>query len=167
MDETDSRRWSRCEASQQDGRQSFNSHQPTAQSPGLFNTTTAAATSACDTTASTACSPSVPEAPQIELDMKICLLDDCRKVLFRVLRRYGVHNDWQAYELLIMCDNQERAVGLDEKPRMVVKVLEGAGKKPMFKPRRSRDPLKGAAAGGHSEGMSRAAAEGSGNEESR
>jgi hypothetical protein len=53
-----------------------------------------------------------------------------------ILRSKGYPLDWRQYALYIVFGDQERAVGLDEKPLVLSKTLDREGKKPMFKIRR-------------------------------
>jgi protein STE50 len=48
------------------------------------------------------------------------------------LRKYNIHADWRQYALYIVYGDQERAVGMDEKPLALFKDLDREGKKPMF-----------------------------------
>lgn len=48
------------------------------------------------------------------------------------LRKYNIQADWRQYALYIVYGDQERCVGLEEKPLALFKDLDREGKKPMF-----------------------------------
>ena len=48
------------------------------------------------------------------------------------MRKYNIQADWRQYALYIVYGDQERAVGLEEKPLPLFEELEKEGKKPMF-----------------------------------
>ena len=73
--------------------------------------------------------------------------DPCYKVLPYAVREYsstlqssGYPLDWRHYALYIGFGDQERALGLDEKPLAIFKDLDRAGKKPMFMLRKIPQP---------------------------
>jgi hypothetical protein len=79
--------------------------------------------------------------PDIELfkSFRVSMDDPCYKVLPDAVKKYsptlqskGYPLDWRQYALYIVFEDQERAVGLDEKPLPIFKNLDRAGKKPMF-----------------------------------
>jgi hypothetical protein len=74
------------------------------------------------------------EAPSVEIfkSFRVGLEDPCWKVLPAALRKYNIQADWRAYALYIVYGDQERAVGLEEKPLSLFKDLDREGKKPMF-----------------------------------
>lgn len=74
------------------------------------------------------------EAPSVEIfkSFRVGLEDPCWKVLPAALRKYNIQADWRAYALYIVHGDQERTVGLEEKPLSLFKDLEREGKKPMF-----------------------------------
>ncbi|KAJ8100559.1 hypothetical protein POJ06DRAFT_107005 [Lipomyces tetrasporus] len=58
--------------------------------------------------------------------------DPCYKVLPAVLKGHKINDDWRQYALLVCFGDQERLLGLDEKPLRVLKELQDAGKQPVF-----------------------------------
>lgn len=84
--------------------------------------------------------------------------EPCHKVLPVALKKYHIQEDWRQYSLYIVHGDQERCLGLEEKPLILFKQLAGEGKKPMFMLRkhgappgdtgfvRGRDPASMAAA---------------------
>lgn len=74
------------------------------------------------------------EAPSVEIfkSFRVALEDPCYKVLPAALRKYNIQADWRQYALYIVYGDQERCVGLDEKPLALFKDLDREGKKPMF-----------------------------------
>ncbi|KAJ3578723.1 hypothetical protein NPX13_g1842 [Xylaria arbuscula] len=63
--------------------------------------------------------------------------DPCSKVLPVALKKYHINAPPDQYSLYIEYNNQQRRLGLEEKPLILFKQLEKEGKKPMFKLRRS------------------------------
>lgn len=84
------------------------------------------------------------EAPQIEIfkSFKVSLEDPCWKVLPAALNKYNIHADWRQYALYIVYGDQERSVGLEEKPLALFKELDREGKKPMFMLRKLANPIQ-------------------------
>jgi hypothetical protein len=72
--------------------------------------------------------------PSIEIfkHFRVGLDDPCYKVLPAAMRKYNIQADWRQYALYIVHGNQERVVGMEEKPLALFKDLEREGKKPMF-----------------------------------
>lgn len=58
--------------------------------------------------------------------------DPCHKVLPAALKKYQINAPWDQYALYIVYGDQERCLGLDEKPLILFKQLDKEGKKPMF-----------------------------------
>lgn len=91
-------------------------------------------------------------APSVEIfkSFRVGLEDPCYKVLPAALRKYNIQADWRQYALYIVYGDQERAVGMEEKPLALFKDLDREGKKPMFMLRRltSSDPSGINATGG-------------------
>ena len=58
--------------------------------------------------------------------------DPCYKVLPAALKKYQINEPWDKYALYIVYGDQERCLGLDEKPLILFKQLDKEGKKPMF-----------------------------------
>ncbi|KAK5939257.1 hypothetical protein PMZ80_008560 [Knufia obscura] len=69
---------------------------------------------------------------QIFKSFRVALDDPCWKVLPAALRKYNINADWRQYALYIVYGDQERCVGLEEKPLALFKDLDREGKKPMF-----------------------------------
>ena len=67
--------------------------------------------------------------------------DRCCSVLPAALRKYNIHADWRHYSLYIVYGDQERCVGLQEKPLGLFKDLDREGKRPMFMLRKLVHPL--------------------------
>lgn len=72
----------------------------------------------------------------------------------QALKRYNIHDDWRQYALYIVHGDQERCLGLKEKPLLLFKQLDKEGRKPMFMLRRHASPQDGwsGAAGGGGNG---------------
>jgi hypothetical protein len=66
--------------------------------------------------------------------------DPCHKVLPAALRKYNINEDWRNYALYIVYGDQERCLGLDERPLNLFKQLHKDGKKPMFMLRKQAQP---------------------------
>lgn len=94
------------------------------------------------------------DAPSVEIfkSFKVSMEDPCHKVLPAALKKYNIHADWRQYALYIVYGDQERCLGLDEKPLILFKQLDREGRKPMFMLRRHAAPMEGhsgpSAAGG-------------------
>jgi len=82
-------------------------------------------------------------APSVEIfkSFRVGLEDPCYKVLPAALRKYNIQSDWRQYALYIVYGDQERCVGLEEKPLALFKDLDKEGKKPMFMLRRLANPV--------------------------
>ena len=87
--------------------------------------------------------PSAADAPSVEIfkSFKVGLEDPCYKVLPAALHKYNIQADWRQYALYIVYGDQERCVGLEEKPLALFKVLDREGKKPMFMLRKLANPV--------------------------
>lgn len=94
------------------------------------------------------------DAPSVEIfkSFKVSMEDPCHKVLPAALKKYNINADWRQYALYIVHGDQERCLGLDEKPLILFKQLDREGRKPMFMLRRHAAPMEGhsgpSAAGG-------------------
>jgi protein STE50 len=90
------------------------------------------------------------DAPSVEIfkSFRVGLEDPCYKVLPAALRKYNIQADWRQYALYIVYGDQERCVGLDEKPLALFKELDREGKKPMFMLRKLANPMVGDGSGG-------------------
>lgn len=70
--------------------------------------------------------------------------DPCYKVLPAALKKYQINAPWDQYALYIVYGDQERCLGMDEKPLILFKQLDKEGKKPMFMLRKtSTAPVDG------------------------
>lgn len=61
----------------------------------------------------------------------------------QALKRYNITDDWRQYALYIVHGDQERCLGLEEKPLLLFKQLDKEGRKPMFMLRRHASPQEG------------------------
>ena len=82
-------------------------------------------------------------ADQIFKSFRVALDDPCWKVLPAALRKYNIQADWRQYALYIVYGDQERCVGLEEKPLALFKDLDREGKKPMFMLRKLANGVMG------------------------
>nr|POF13849.1 protein ste50 [Quercus suber] len=80
---------------------------------------------------------------EIFKSFRVGIEDPCRVVLPVALKRYNITDDWRQYALYIVHGDQERCLGLQEKPLMLFKQLEKEGRKPMFMLRRHASPQEG------------------------
>ncbi|KXL48300.1 hypothetical protein M433DRAFT_69036 [Acidomyces richmondensis BFW] len=83
--------------------------------------------------------------PQVEIfkSFRVGIEDPCRVVLPVALKRYNITDDWRQYALYIVHGDQERCLGLEEKPLLLFKQLDKEGRKPMFMLRRHASPQEG------------------------
>ena len=83
--------------------------------------------------------------PQVEIfkSFRVSMDDPCHKVLPAALKRYNISADWRQYALYIVYGDQERCLGLDEKPLILFKQLDREGRKPMFMLRKHGTPQEG------------------------
>ncbi|KAF5092478.1 hypothetical protein D0Z00_004570 [Geotrichum galactomycetum] len=56
----------------------------------------------------------------------------CYKILPQIARRHKVRGDWRGAGLVVCYDDQERMIGLEEKPLVIYKELQREGKNPIF-----------------------------------
>ncbi|KKA22740.1 MAPKKK cascade protein kinase regulator Ste50, partial [Rasamsonia emersonii CBS 393.64] len=84
-------------------------------------------------------------APSVEIfkSFRVSMDDPCHKVLPAALKKYNINADWRQYALYIVYGDQERCLGLDEKPLILFKQLDKEGKKPMFMLRKHAQPIDG------------------------
>ncbi|CAH0044155.1 unnamed protein product [Clonostachys solani] len=68
---------------------------------------------------------------------RVSMDDPCHKVLPAALKKYQINAPWDQYALYIVYGDQERCLGMDEKPLILFKQLDKEGKKPMFMLRRT------------------------------
>lgn len=87
--------------------------------------------------------PKEDAADQIFKSFRVALDDPCWKVLPAALRKYNIQADWRQYALYIVYGDQERCVGLEEKPLALFKDLDREGKKPMFMLRKLANGIVG------------------------
>lgn len=80
---------------------------------------------------------------QIFKSFHVSLKDPCHKVLPAALKKYNINADWRQYALYIVYGDQERCLGLDERPLTLFKQLDREGRKPMFMLRRHAAPMEG------------------------
>ena len=85
------------------------------------------------------------EPPSVEIfkSFRVSMEDPCYKVLPAALKKYNINADWRQYALYIVFGDQERCLGLEEKPLILFKQLDKEGRKPMFMLRRHAAPLEG------------------------
>lgn len=69
--------------------------------------------------------------------------DPCHKVLPAALKKYQINAPWDQYALYIVYGDQERCLGMDEKPLILFKQLDKEGKKPMFMLRKTTSATEG------------------------
>ncbi|KAH7308058.1 MAPKKK cascade protein kinase regulator STE50 [Stachybotrys elegans] len=81
----------------------------------------------------------VPDTPsssnasvEIFKSFRVSMEDPCYKVLPAALKKYQINAPWDQYALYIVYGDQERCLGMDEKPLILFKQLDKEGKKPMF-----------------------------------
>ncbi|KAK7393923.1 Mitogen-activated protein kinase adapter protein MST50 [Neonectria punicea] len=80
----------------------------------------------------------VPDTPnsnasvEIFKSFRVSMEDPCYKVLPAALKKYQINAPWDQYALYIVYGDQERCLGLEEKPLILFKQLDKEGKKPMF-----------------------------------
>ncbi|EMC97873.1 hypothetical protein BAUCODRAFT_146481 [Baudoinia panamericana UAMH 10762] len=85
-----------------------------------------------------------PDNPvEIFKSFRVGIEDPCRVVLPVALKRYNITDDWRQYALYIVHGDQERCLGLEEKPLLLFKQLDKEGRKPMFMLRRHASPQEG------------------------
>ena len=89
--------------------------------------------------------PSGGKDPNVEIfkSFRVSMEDPCEKVLPAALKKYNIQQDWKNYALYIVYGDQERCLGLREKPLILFKQLDKEGRKPMFMLRRHAAPLEG------------------------
>ncbi|KAF8533335.1 hypothetical protein BDD12DRAFT_761662 [Trichophaea hybrida] len=86
--------------------------------------------------------------PDIFKSFRVSMEDPCRKVLPAALKRYNIQADWRQYALYIVHGDQERCLGLEERPLILFKQLDREGRKPMFMLRRNAGGDGGGGGGG-------------------
>ncbi|MCJ1354729.1 MAG: Adaptor for signal transduction [Icmadophila ericetorum] len=85
------------------------------------------------------------DAASVEIykSFRVSMEDPCYKVLPAALKKYNINADWRQYALYIVFGDQERCLGLEEKPLILFKQLDKEGRKPMFMLRRHAAPMEG------------------------
>ncbi len=83
--------------------------------------------------------------PQVEVfkSFRVSIDDPCHKVLPVALKKYNITENWRQYALYIVHGDQERCLGLNEKPLILFKQLDKEGRKPMFMLRKHAAPAEG------------------------
>jgi hypothetical protein len=83
--------------------------------------------------------------PHVEIfkSFRVSIDDPCHKVLPVALKKYNITADWRQYALYIVHGDQERCLGLNEKPLILFKQLDKEGRKPMFMLRKHAAPAEG------------------------
>ncbi|KAL8945678.1 MAG: hypothetical protein Q9222_007818 [Ikaeria aurantiellina] len=83
--------------------------------------------------------------PSVEIfkSFRVSMEDPCHKVLPAALKKYNINADWRQYALYIVFGDQERCLGMEEKPLILFKQLDREGRKPMFMLRRHAAPVEG------------------------
>lgn len=78
--------------------------------------------------------PSAGSNASVEIfkSFRVSMEDPCHKVLPAALKKYQINAPWDQYALYIVYGDQERCLGLEEKPLILFKQLDKEGKKPMF-----------------------------------
>ncbi|KAI9652970.1 MAG: Adaptor for signal transduction [Alyxoria varia] len=74
---------------------------------------------------------------------RVSMEEPCHKVLPVALKKYQIADDWRQYSLYIVHGDQERCLGLDERPLILFKQLANEGKRPMFMLRKHAAPQDG------------------------
>jgi protein STE50 len=89
--------------------------------------------------------PSSSNNPQVEIfkSFRVSIDDPCHKVLPVALKKYNITADWRQYALYIVHGDQERCLGLNERPLILFKQLDKEGRKPMFMLRKHAAPAEG------------------------
>ncbi|KAL8987083.1 MAG: hypothetical protein Q9177_003676, partial [Variospora cf. flavescens] len=77
---------------------------------------------------------------EIFKSFRVSMDDPCHKVLPVALQKYNIVADWRQYALYIVFGDQERCLGMEEKPLILFKQLDREGRKPMFMLRRHAAP---------------------------
>ncbi|KAL1915469.1 uncharacterized protein VTP21DRAFT_6593 [Calcarisporiella thermophila] len=71
--------------------------------------------------------------PETFKNFRITADDPCYKVLPAVLKKYKISDDWRQYALVIAYgNNQQRCLGYDEKPLVVIQKLKEAKENPVL-----------------------------------
>lgn len=96
--------------------------------------------------------PETPGASNASVEIfksfRVSMDDPCYKVLPAALKKYQINAPWDQYALYIVYGDQERCLGLDEKPLILFKQLDKEGKKPMFMLRKTNNAQTDMSGGG-------------------
>lgn len=79
------------------------------------------------------------QSVEIFKSFRVSMDDPCYKVLPAALKKYQINAPWDQYALYIVYGDQERCLGLEEKPLILFKQLDKEGKKPMFMLRKTNN----------------------------
>ncbi|EAW19283.1 adaptor protein STE50 [Aspergillus fischeri NRRL 181] len=124
---------------------------PTAQSrPDRLNPTPTQASRPDVPTRSDSRAGADPPSVEIFKSFRVSMDDPCHKVLPAALKKYNINADWKQYALYIVYGDQERCLGLEERPLILFKQLEKEGRKPMFMLRKQLHPIDNAYTSGGS-----------------
>ncbi|QSS65378.1 mapkkk cascade protein kinase regulator ste50 [Histoplasma capsulatum] len=95
--------------------------------------------------------PGESPAPSVEIfkSFRVSMDDPCHRVLPAALKKYNINEDWRLYALYIVFGDQERCLGLDERPLILFKQLEKEGRKPMFMLRKQAQLVDGQMVSGY------------------
>ena len=88
-------------------------------------------------------SSSSAAAVEVYKSFRVSMDDPCHKVLPAALKKYQIKAPWDQYALYIVYGDQERCLGMDEKPLILFKQLDKEGKKPMFMLRKTNSDADG------------------------
>jgi hypothetical protein len=69
---------------------------------------------------------------EIFKSFRVSMEDPCYKVLPAALKKYNINAPWEQYALYIVYGDNERCLGMEEKPLILFKQLDKDGLKPMF-----------------------------------
>ncbi|BCS09314.1 hypothetical protein ASPFODRAFT_590043 [Aspergillus luchuensis CBS 106.47] len=123
---------------------SHNHHDDTAASqsrPDRLNPTPTQSTRPDIPTRSDSRATQDPPSVEIFKSFRVSMDDPCHKVLPAALKKYNINADWKQYALYIVYGDQERCLGLEERPLILFKQLEKEGRKPMFMLRKQVHPI--------------------------
>lgn len=95
------------------------------------------------TTSSTNDPNNPPHSVEIFKSFRVSMEDPCHKVLPAALKKYNINDDPKDYALYIVYGDEERCLGLEEKPLILFKKLQRENRKPMFMLRRHLQPVEG------------------------
>ncbi|OCK93091.1 uncharacterized protein K441DRAFT_566815 [Cenococcum geophilum 1.58] len=114
-------------------------------SAGSGTTLNSSTTLQASTPSSASVNSSSSSNPQVEIfkSFRVSIDDPCHKVLPVALKKYNILADWRQYALYIVHGDQERCLGLNERPLILFKQLDKEGRKPMFMLRKHAAPAEG------------------------